>query len=142
MGRCDEIKVSRNTLGWRHLAGIHILEKLAAQRLFGRAASAGVQVQHVVKQIQGRRRDAGRPHDRQRYYKVRLLGKSRVASTDLQSKLLSEPPPILLLWFHGVEERKLDHIWPHSGTRTAANTTETNTYPIFFPICNITETIP
>lgn len=48
-----------NILWWGHLVWVHVLEELAAQRLFGCAAFAGVQVQHVVKQVQGRRRDAG-----------------------------------------------------------------------------------
>lgn len=40
-------------LRWGHLVRVHILQKLATERLLCCAAFAGIQVQHVVKQIQG-----------------------------------------------------------------------------------------
>ena len=44
---------------WRgHLVGVHVLQELAPQRLLRCAAFAGVQVQHVVEQVQRRGRDA------------------------------------------------------------------------------------
>ena len=42
---------------------------------------------------------------------------------DSQSILLSEPPPVLFLWFHGVEVGQLDDIWPHGGAGAATDTT-------------------
>lgn len=33
-----------------------------------------------------------------------------------QGELLPQAPPVLFLWFHGVEEGQLYHVWPDGGT--------------------------
>lgn len=44
---------------WRcHFAEVNILKEVALQRLFGCAALAGVQRQHVVQQVESRGRNA------------------------------------------------------------------------------------
>lgn len=87
------------------------------ERLLGRAAFAGVQVQHVVEKVEGRRRDAA--EDRKGSVRngptpPRMLRNS----SDSQGELLPQAPPVLFLWFHGVEEGKLYHVRPDGGTGT------------------------
>lgn len=55
----QHLRKQRVLLWWRHLVRVHVSEKLAVERLLGCTPSAGVQVQHVVEKVQGRRRDAG-----------------------------------------------------------------------------------
>lgn len=56
--------LTENILWWGHLVWIHVLEEFTAQGLFSCTALAGVQVQHVIKQVQGRQRDAAHKQDR------------------------------------------------------------------------------
>lgn len=61
--------MKQNVLWWGHLVWVHVFEELAAQSLLGCTAFAGIQVQHVVEQVQGRRRDAGQQkHKNYVYY--------------------------------------------------------------------------
>lgn len=68
-----------NVLWWRHLVWIYILEKLAAQRLFSCAAFAGVQIEHVVKKIEGSWRDAEQQQKHRNMFKINA---GRPNSTD------------------------------------------------------------
>lgn len=52
--------MKQNVLWWWHLVWIHVFEKLAAQRLLSRAAFAGIEIEHVVKEIEGSWWDAER----------------------------------------------------------------------------------
>lgn len=42
---------------------------------------------------------------------------------NLQRKLFPQPSPVLLLWFHCVEEGKLYYIWPDGRTGAATYST-------------------
>lgn len=37
---------------------------------------------------------------------------SRQKRSNSQGELLPQAPPVLFLWFHGVEEGQLDDVWP------------------------------
>lgn len=58
--------LTENILWWGHLVWIHILEEFTAQGLFSCTALAGVQVQHVIKQVQRRQGDAAQEKNKKR----------------------------------------------------------------------------
>ena len=74
----------------------------------------------MVEQVECRRRDAG--EERRAQWDTHMHANSR--RSDSQGKLLPQAPPILLLWFHGVEEGKLDDVWPDGGAGAPADPAE------------------
>lgn len=52
--------VGGDLLGSGHFGGVHVPEEVAVECLLGHAALAGVQGQHVVKQVQGSGWDTGK----------------------------------------------------------------------------------